>query len=282
MNYIAEKLTFSQVLAEAQEADFRTAEMINESQENNRKWIDNAFISVVKVNGKIIDKLIDSQPRKQVVTTDGKWNITFVGMRGSNRGKASFTFADSSNYYKNGQSPNYKVYGDFEKVVSLIKNAFDTNADASNAIKEIMTVGKADTSHDLEVAEVSQPNKSKLKVNPYSLLKNIKPYTKAIPKDFSIEKAKVRKDDVIKMLFSGQVSKIVVNHQYTDDYARDAETKANNGKELSPFEFLESFGDLTDTLSYFKEGHDGTPYLNVILYRGYSVKFILDLQKFKK
>ena len=275
-------LTFSEILKEAQEPDFRTAEMINESQENNRKWIDGAFLSVVKITGKIIDKLIDSQPRKQVVTTDGNWTITFVGMRGSNRGKASFTIADSSKYYKNGSSPNYKIWGDFEKVVSLVKNAFDSNGDATNAIKEIIKLAKEDTSHDLSFSDKDEPNKSKYKVNPYSLLKNIKPYSKAIPKNPSIENAKVRRDDIIKMLFSGQVSKIEVNHQYTDDYARDAETKANKGKELSPFEFMETISDVSDAIAYFKEGHDGVPYLNVIVYRGYSVKFILDLSKFKK
>ncbi len=275
-------VTFRELLTEAQEPDFRTAEMINEAQENNRKWIDGAFMSVIKITGKVIDKLIDSQPRKQLVTTDGKWTITFVGLRGSNRGKVTFTFADSSKYYKNGQSPNYKIYGKFENVVPLIQHAFDTNSDATSAIKEIMKLGKEDTSMEISVSEKDEANKNKFKVNPYSLLNNIKPYSKAIPKNPSIENAKVRKDGIIKMLFSGQVSRVEVAYQYTDDYARDAETKASKGKELSPFEIMESLDGATDSFAYFKEGHDGIPYLNVVVYRGYSVKFILDLTKFKK
>lgn len=235
-------LTFNELLSEAQEPDLRTESQINEAQENIRTVIDRHFKSVQKITSKVLDDLGNSFG-KHAVTTDGKWNFAY-----DRRGLGEvFRFSDSSSFMKNGTSFELIVQAkrggssNNLPVLTAVVNAFkESGENIDKAFEKLKEEAK--TSTEFDVREYHESNKDKDKMNPYSMVKNVKPFTKELE-----HHQKLRRDDIIKMVINGQIEHIVVTQDLTDDYRYDG-----SGKTLDPIEFLKN-----DVFPFQK------PYINV-------------------
>ena len=276
MNPIYENLTFAEILSETQEKDCRTEEMINEAQENIRAMVDKHFKSVTKVNQKAFEGSL-SINSKPIVTTDGKWNITY-----RRNYSEQFTFSDSSNFMKNGTSLQFTVYGksrnDRELVVFnlVMKTIGEVGDDVNKIIARLKEIAK--DSDIIAVQEEHDSNKDVDKMNPYSMVKNVKPFTKTLERNM-----KLRKDDIVKMVVNGQLKSIVVGHHLTDDYHFDGA-----GRGMDPIEFLKR--DLLPArkpyinvgYGYKKGGGDGDNlFISFSVHSNYSVDLIPDESKIK-
>lgn len=257
--------TFNEMLSEAQELDLRTEAQINEAQENIRSMIDRHYKSVPKITSKVLDSLSNSFG-KHVVTTDGKWNISY-----NRQHNESFRFSDSSSFMKNGKSLEFKVFTHWENRSSNDLDVFNTVVDTMKEcgenlekmfekLKEI-----AKDSKKIAVSEEYDSNKDKDKMNPYSMVKNVKPFTKELE-----HYMKIRRDDIIKMVVNGQIEHIVVGHHLTDDYRYDG-----SGKTMDAIEFLKD-----DVFPFNKPyisvvvNDDGKAVIHYSIHSNYSVDLI--------
>lgn len=270
-------LKFQDMLQEAQEPSFLSESELNEAQENIRATIDKHFISVVKVNAKAIDKLVTSTPRKSLVTTDGKWTITYVG-HGNDTDRSNFRINDSSDFYKNGKSKEYTFWGD-EGTIAKFKDVIESTSSIEDAIKKFPEVTEG---YKHQFQALDQSNKEKNKLNPYSLIKAVKPYAKPLPTNAEeADKAKLRKDDLVKMIITGQIDHIEVSGHYTDDYASDADKNFSKGKKLDQIEFLQHYLGMDKPYLYFKE-KGGQTIIHVSYASSYYVDLYPNTAKFKK
>lgn len=273
---IFEKLTFGEILSEAQEKDSRTPEMINEAQENIRAMVDKHFKSVTKVNQKAFEGST-SYDSKPIVTTDGKWNIKY-----SRNISEQFVFSDSSNFMKNGNSLQFTVYGKKRndtqlQVFNLVMQTLgEVGDDVNKLIDKLKEIAK--DSDIIGVQEEHDSNKDAYKMNPYSMVKNVKPFTKTLERNM-----KLRKDDIVKMVVNGQIKSIVVGHHLTDDYHFDGA-----GRGMDPIEFLKR--DLLPArkpyisvgYGYKKGGGEGDGlFISFSVHSNYSVDLIPDTSKIK-
>lgn len=270
-------LKFSEMLQEAIEPSFISEAELNEAQENLRATMDKHFISVVKINGKAIDKLVSSSPRKVLVTTDGKWTIVYTG-HGNDTDRSHFRINNSSNFYKNGSSESYTFWGE-KGTISAFKEAFESTSSIEEAIKKMPELVDG---YYIQFQERTESNKHKDKLNPYSLIKAVKPYSKALPtSEEEAEKAKLRKDDVVKMVLSGQIERIEISGKYSDDYAADAERGFSKGKQLDAIEFLKDYLGMDKPFVYFKQ-KNGEVIIHISYARFYYIDLIPNKSKFKK
>lgn len=276
---MSDLLKFGEMLVEAQQPDFRSQEMITESTENARKWIDQKFISVTKFGIKEFNKYSSmASNEKEIVTTDGKWVIYI-----SRRHELTFRVYDSSNFYKSGSSPTYTFYGDDDVITnSFTKHFTETNGDlAKTCVAMVKELGSSIAS------QYDEKNRSSNKFNPYSL-SGVKPYSKPLPK-FTGERddlraTKLSRDDVAKMIMTGQVKSAEISRRLTDDYAFDAATNAGKGQVVNPIDILT--GDLIGegnkrTYVKFDVTKDGQIYVSVSPYMNLVYNLYLDQSKFK-
>lgn len=271
-----DQVTFKELLAESMEVDSRTPEMINEAQENIRAMVDKHFKSVTKINQKAFEGAT-SYDSKPIVTTDGKWNIIY-----RKNITEQFIFSDSSNFMKNGNSLQFKVFGKsrndrYLEVFNLVmKTLGEVGDDVNKLIAKLKEIAK--DSDIIAIQEDHDSNKDSYKMNPYSMMKNVKPFTKTLEKNM-----KLRKDDIVKMIVNGQIKTITVGHHLTDDYHFDGA-----GRGMDALEFLKS--DLLPArkpyinvgYGYKKGGGEGDGlFISFSVHSNYSVDLIPDPTKIK-
>lgn len=270
---------FKEMLIEAQQPDFRTPEMINESANNARKWIDEKFISITKFTINDFNKYSGmAANNKKLITTDGKWVITI-----SRKHELTFRVSDSSNFYKNGTSKSFSFYGDDDLITkSFTKHFTDTNGDL---IKTCEAMVKELGNHI--GVELTEKNRDPSKFNPYSL-SGIKPYSKALPNTTDrdeLRATKLTRDDVSKMIMSGQILGAKIGRRLTDDYAFDAATNASSGQVVNPIDILtdDLLGEGNkNTYVKFDVTKEGDLYVTVSPYMNLVYNLQLDKSKFKK
>lgn len=274
-------LTFADVLSEELEVDTRTPEMINEAQENLRQTIDAHFTSTPKITSKQLYELTrKGNTSKTLVTTDGEWAVKFS----RSHSQSTFRFEYTKNFYKSGTSPSYTYYGKPEVIEQTIVNAFkDSNDNIDEAFKllEKLKGEMGDYAHGgFDAYKRDTSNKDEAKMNPYVMVKNVKPYAKGLPTEEEAKNAKLRKDDVVKMVINGQIGSIVVGYKYTDDYAYDAATNGSKGNVLDPIDFLEQYIRSSKPYVYW-QSKNGNVIINCIFYSNYSVTLLPNPKKFK-
>lgn len=261
-------LKFNEMLQEAQEPDARTEAQINEAQENVRTIIDRHFKSVPKITSKVLDDLVNSFG-KPVVTTDGKWNVSY-----DRRGVEKFRFSDASSFMKNGKSLEFTVNGKRGGEDGVVLNyVVDALKEIGEDVVKLIAKLKEDakTIDFFDVSEYFDSNKDKDKINPYSMVKNVKPFTKSLEQHM-----KLRRDDIIKMVVNGQIEHIVVGSHLTDDYRYDG-----TGRTLDAIEFLTQ-----DVLPYEKpfisvNVTNGKAVISYSVHSNYTVELVPDAKKLK-
>lgn len=219
---------FEDYLAEV--TDNRTPDMIVEALETVKSATDKHFVSIGSITIKVLIDLITQtgQREKTVATKDGKWCLRGGLAMGVYK---YLSIADSSNFMKNGTSNIYYiecVRGDISFFANLLTDAFkEAKGDIVKmvaALEKLKKEGGAPINVQLETST----NKHDQKLNPYSMIKNVKRYEKTIEPFM-----KMKRDDVIKMVVNGQLEDITVTRHLTDDYAFDG-----SGRKIDPIEFL--------------------------------------------
>lgn len=220
---------FEEFLVESatNEVENRTDDMINEAEESIRTLVDKHFKSVVRITSKVLEEF-RTQQDKPVVTTDGKWNVMYRGSSSQER----FTFSDSSSFMKNGKSSQYIIYNkgynsSDTTLLSLVANLLDS---CDNNIEKLFVKIKelSQTNKTFEFHVLEESNKDYRKMNPYSMVKNVKKFDKPL-----VHNMNLKRDDIIKMVVNGQIETIVVDRHLTDDYRYDG-----SGQKIDPIEFL--------------------------------------------
>lgn len=267
---------FSELLAESQATDFRTQETITEADNSLRTQIDSVFISVPKLTVKILIDMAYQYNSKTTVTTDGEYAARTI----KNQQNITYRIDSTKNFYKSGTSEVYIAYGDSIKVMDLIKEAFEATDGSIQKVFDYMLKNYKEKG----VAEVrieSDSNKIYQKINPYVLLKNIKPYAKPLPEDDKPNSDKIRVDDIVKMVVNGQIASIVTDFHYTDDHVYDAYVSGQGDKRVNQINFLIDYIRSSKPYSYFDKTGGHTT-IGVIFHSNHSVTLIPDRKKFKK
>lgn len=276
---MSDLLKFGELLAEAQQPEFRSQEMITESTENARKWIDELFISVTKFGIKEFEKYATmTANKKEIVTTDGKFVITLSRGHG-----LIFRVSDSSNFYKSGTSPYYGFnVDDTQKLIDSFTTHF--TAEKGDLLKTCAAMMKDFSSS--ECSSHDYPNRDASKFNPYSL-SGIKAYSKALPKFTGnrddLREIKLRTDDVVKMIVNGQVKGAVIGRSLSDDYYADA-YNSPKGNAVNPIDIItdDLLGKSNKARVAFDVTKEGEIYVSVSPHRNLVYNLYLDQSKFSK
>lgn len=290
---MSDLLSFADLLAESQEADFRTPEMITESENSTRQWVDSNYITVTKINDKDIIKYMKKNEMKSIITTNGEWKMSC----GSSGRWWSLNVYKTDKFYKNGTSPIYSFscnddstvgsfYDTLTKLYSENHNDLEKTLQALvdfYSIKENQPTG---TPFKINAYKDEESNRSKKMFHPFSAAKNVKPYAKPLPAADKINDTKLTRDDVVKMIITGQIEKIILSYYMVSDDSRydTINQKTFEGQAVDPIKVLTN--DLigpTNSGTYVNWRQEGgRVYINVSPHSNKSYNVILDPKKFKK
>lgn len=289
---MSDLVKFSELLKESQEGDFRTPEMITESENSTRQWVDSNYITVTKINDKDVIKYMNKNERKSIITTNGEWKMNC----GSSGRWWSVYFYKTGNFYKNGTSPMYSYSCNDDTTEKSFQETFsklfaDNHSDLEKTLQALIDFYAAKENQPsgnfkINAYKEDEANRSNKMFQPFAALKNVKPYAKPIPAADKINATKLTRDDVAKMIMSGQIDKIILSHYMMSDDSRydKINDKTFEGDASDPIKVLTN--DLLGTgnsgtyVNWRQEG--GRVYINVSPHSNKSYNVILDEKKFKK
>lgn len=286
---MSDLLTFSELLAESQATDFRTPEMITESENSARQWVDANYITVTKISDKDIIKAMNSNKGKALITTNGEWKIS-AGMSG--RWWSLYAYK-TDKFYKNGTSPEFDFScnddgtrsGFYDKLTELYAANHNDLEKTFQALVDFYSVSSNQPSTKIYASKEDISNRSAKMFQPFTAAKNVKPYAKPLPTPDKTGTTKLTRDDVSKMIMSGQTEKIVVSYSYSDDSRYDVHNNSEfEGNAVDPIRLLinDLLGSENSFTRVYWNSSNGRVYVSVSPHSNKSYNVILDEKKFKK